>query len=162
MYVQKYYIKIADSAIAVRVENWNSIEPKLWIDDGGGKVYFDIENFSNAMKLMKELSLVTDLKEKNKSINLNEYIRFHRTLNSDPSKAYNYDFRIRQTEKKEIVTRSVHIKGIEQLNLVKDALIKLHEKCLSDRWLDEKIKSEGLKYVEYDNTKYDQNSRIII
>ncbi len=46
MGVQKYQISIADSKVKVRVESWNSSEPKFAIDDGGGKVHFDIENIS--------------------------------------------------------------------------------------------------------------------
>ncbi|KKK58554.1 hypothetical protein LCGC14_3043260, partial [marine sediment metagenome] len=44
---------------------------------------------------------------------------------------------------------------IEQLILVKDSLIKLYEKFISDRTLNEKIKSEGLKYVGYDGKKFE-------
>ncbi|KKM80035.1 hypothetical protein LCGC14_1343930 [marine sediment metagenome] len=155
MGVQKYQINIADSNVKVRVENWDLNDPKFLIDDGGGKVHFDNENFDKAIKIMEELKLISDIKENNKTIILSEYIRFHRNFISDPLKVYNYEFRISQRDRTRNSSSGVYLKGIEQLNLVKDSLINLHEKYISDRMVDEKIKAEGLKYVEYDNKKYE-------
>ena len=72
---------------------------------------------------MEELSSINDLMERNKSVSLDEYIRFHRKFISDPSKAYNYEFRITQKDKTRNIIRGVHLRGIKQFNLVKDSEI---------------------------------------
>ena len=78
---------------------------------------------------------------------------FHRKYVHDPSKEYSYEFHIYEVDKTRNVGYSIYIKGKKQLCMIKETLIKLHEKFLQDKWLDEKIKSERERFVEYDDKK---------
>ena len=84
---------------------------------------------------------------------MNEYLCFHRRFISDTSKSYNYEYRISERDKSQNVISGVYLYGIEQLNLAKESLIKLNNKYLDELWLDDKIQSEGLKYVEFNGKK---------
>ncbi len=124
-----------------------------------GSIHFEIDDFEKVIEILEDLSSIEDLKEKQRNLNLNEYVSFNRNYISDLSTDYNYSFRITETEKNRHSSYSVEIEGINQLKLLKNALFKIYEKFKEDEWLNERIRSEGLKYVEFDGNKIKVDKR---
>jgi len=131
------------------------------IASGHGRINFALDDFEEIVKIFKELESTENFKDKEKHIDFNEFLSFHRNFISDTSKEYNYEFRITEKEKNRNVSHSIDLRGMEQLMLIKDSLIKIYNKYTSDKWLDEKIKSEGIKYVEVDGKNYEVKNGIL-
>lgn len=132
-------------------------ERKIFIINGS--IHFEIDDYEKLIEILEDLSSIEDLKEKQRKLNLNEYVSFNRNYISDLSIDYNYSFRITETEKNRHSSHSIEIKGINQLKLLKNALFKIYEKFKEDEWLNERIRSEGLKYVEFDGKKIEVEKR---
>lgn len=125
----------------------------LIAESRGGQIYVNIEKFPKLIRLLEDLSRINEIKDKDKQVDFSEYIRAYRRYISDVSKDYSYEFRITEKEETRNVSSAIYIKGITQLNLIKETIIELHDKYQNDKWLDEKIRSEGLKYVEFNGKK---------
>ena len=125
----------------------------LIAESRGGQIYVNIEKFPKLIRLLEDLSIISEIKDKDKQVDFSEYIRAHRRYISDFSKDYSYEFRITEKEETRNVSSTIYIKGITQLNLIKEIIIELHDKYQNDQWLDGKIQSEGLKYVEVNGKK---------
>jgi len=114
-----------------------------------GQIHFEIDDFEKVIEIIEELCSIKDLKEKNRNLNLNDHVSFERNYVSDLSSDYDYNFRITETEKNRHSSYSVEIKGMNQLRLLKNVLIKIHNNFKEDEWLDEKIRTQGPKFVEF-------------
>lgn len=119
----------------------------------GGQIYIDLEKFPKFIRFLEDLSRINEIEEKDKQVDFSEYIRGYRRYISDFSKDYCYEFRITEKEETRNVSSAIYIKGITQLNLIKETTIELHDKYQNDKWLDEKIRSDGEKYVEVNGKK---------
>ena len=92
-----------------------------------GGIHFEIDDYERLIEILDDLSSIEDLKQKQKKLNLNEYVSFNRNYISDPSIDYNYLFRIPETEKNRHSSYSVDIKGINQLKILKITLLKIYD-----------------------------------
>ena len=153
---QRYYKNLNSHSIQINKQpnhnrrNREDNKPVFLIS---GLINIDLEKYEELTQILEDLSNITDLKEKDKRIEFTEYIKFQRQYISDPSKDYNYEFCVTEKEETENVSHSVYIRGIKQLNLIKETLTYLHDKYQKDKWLDEKIRSQEPKYVEFDGKK---------
>ena len=118
-----------------------------------GRIHFEIDDFEKVIEIIEDLCSIEDLKEKNRNLKLNEYVSFNRNFVTDLSTNYNYRFIITETEKNRHSSYSVEIKGMNQLQLLKKSLVKIYEKYQADKWLEEKIREEGAKFVEYNGKR---------
>ncbi len=91
----------------------------LIAESRGGQINIDLDKYEELITILEDLSNTADLKEKDKHVELTEYIRFHKQYISDTSMDYNYEFRISEREETRNVSHSVYIRGIKQLNLIK-------------------------------------------
>ncbi len=162
MGANRYEIRFNDPRLIIMLQERTRNIPEFEIYSGGGHVKLDFEDYEKIIKLINELSLIKDVRESEKYIGLNEYIRFHRSYVKDTTKSYNYDFRITQKNKNENVNYTATIQGIEQIKLVKQSLIKLHDKYLKDKRFDEEIKKKGLPLVEYKGETYEVNRKGVL
>jgi hypothetical protein len=150
---RKFQINLNNGSLTIGIDKSSENSIKFYIHYGGGRVNFELIDFEKLIKIIEELGSIKNLKKKDKHISLNEYVQFHRNYISDTSKSYNYEYRISEKDKRRNESSSVYFYGIEQLNLAKESLIKLNSKYHDEVWLYDKIKSEGLKYVEYNGKK---------
>lgn len=120
-----------------------------------GMVHFDFDAFKEVINIIEKLLSIENLKEKRKSINLNDLVSFQRDYVLDVSSEFDYIFRIKETEKNRRVSHTVEIMGTKQLKAVKNALSEIYEKFQADKWLEEKIREEGTKSVEYNGKRID-------
>ncbi len=149
----KYQINLNNGLLTIGIDERSEHKPKLYIHGRGGRINFDLNEYDNTIKIMEELVSIENLKEKEKQVSLNKNVSFHRQYRWDTSKDHSYEFRITEKEETRNASHGIDIKGIKQLNLIKETIIELHDKYQNDKWLDEKIRSEGLKYVEFNGKK---------
>jgi len=148
-----YQINLNNGLLTIGIDKRSENKPKLYIHGRSGRVNFDLNEYDNTINIMEELSSIDNVKEKEKRINLNEFVEFHRKFVPEISKSYNYEYRITERDQKRNVGSTIELYGIEQLNLAKETLIMLNKKYIDEVWLDEKIRSEGLKFVEFNDKK---------
>lgn len=151
----KYQINLNNGLLTIGIDERSDRKPKLYIHGRGGRINFDLNEYDNTIEIMEELGSIDNLKEKEKRIGLNEFVQFHRKFVSEISKSYNYEYRISERVQMRNEIKTVDIYGVEQLNLTKETLIWLYEKYTDEVWLDEKIRSEELQYVEFNGKKFE-------
>lgn len=149
----RYQINLNNGRLTIELNRKPEDSLNFSIHSPHSRVHFDFEDFEKVIEIIEELSLNWDVSVKDKTIDLNELTRFHCKLVSDISKNYNYEFKIAQKDKSRHVSYGIDIKGIDNLTILKESIIKLHDRFLSDEWLDEKIKIQGDMFVEYNGKK---------
>ena len=151
----KYQINLNNGLLTIGIDERSERKPKLYMHGRGGRINFDLNEYDNTIKIMEELISTDNQKEKEKRINLNEFVEFHRKFVSDLRKSYNYEYRISERDQRRNESHTVELYGIEQLNLAKETLTWLNETYIDEVWLDEKIQSEELQYVEFNGKKFE-------
>ena len=150
---KRYQIYFKDIRLQIWLGRKSEDGPNFTIHDSASRVNFDFADFERVILAIDEICSVMGSKEKNIKIKINENLTIYRNFISDLSKDYNFEFRWEEIDKRENVGYSVYLRGIKQVLLVKESLIKLLDKYQKEKWLDEKIHSEGLKSIEFNGKK---------
>lgn len=160
-FMNRYQINLDKIPLTIGIKKDRQDTFEFHIASTHGRINFELDDFEEIVKVFKELESIENFKDKEKHINFNEFLSFHRYFISDTSKEYNYEFRITEKEKNRNILHGIDLRGMEQLMLIKDSLIKLYNKYTSDKWLDENIKAKGVQFVEYNNKKYGTKAGIL-
>jgi len=152
---KSYQLDFNNPTLSVGIQENQEGNLEFMIHTGSEWVYIDFDFFPEMLKVMKELELVNDPKTINKTNNLSKELSIKRTKRHDSYNDFNIQIQLLDTTYTiPRIEGNVTLHGIEQLKRVRESFEELHEKYLYDKWLDEKIKSEGVQYVEYDGKKY--------
>ena len=131
----------------------NSLNDPWWNTNWKNRIEIIIDSNKIEEKL-NNFPILIKLDSNNFNFNKTQFngedIRF---LNKTNQIIYDYEIGISQKDETRNVSYGVNIRGLEQLRQLKEGIITLYHRYQEDKWLDEKIKSEGEKYVEYNGNK---------